>query len=41
MFNTQKHTMFKKFTLKNDTMDKIVPVSTLFSYSFATSKIQR
>ena len=30
MFNRQKHTMFKKFTLKNDTMDKIVPLYVIF-----------
>ena len=27
--NTQKHAMFKKLTPKNDTTDKIVPLSTL------------
>ena len=29
IYNTQKHTMFKKLTPTNDTTDNIVPLSTL------------
>ena len=30
IFKAQKHTIFKKITLKKETKDKIVPLSTLF-----------
>jgi hypothetical protein len=30
IFKAQRHTMLKKFTLKKETKDKIVPLSTLF-----------
>ena len=31
IYNTQKHTMFKKLTPTNDTTDNIVPLSTFLS----------